>query len=156
MASPISLSLSLFLSTSILGYFYAGWMFFVSLPIMLVLFLFTMPILYPSLNVGIIFVDGKKINKEIINESFLISFFSNTSNLKQLTAFVMSFLILTSGYLGFVRHHYLKKEAVFSFQTTGGDNILSGIGKNTQGYIVFDRTKDKYYLISYDKIDMVR
>lgn len=155
-ASPISLSLSLFLSTSILGYFYAGLMFFVSLPIMMVLFLFTMPILYPRLNVGIVYVEGKKANKKNINEDFLVSFLSSTSNLKQLAAFVMSFLILTSGYLGFVRHHYLKKEAVLSFHTSDGDNILSGIGKNAQGYIVFDHSKDKYYLISYDTIDMVR
>lgn len=155
-ASPISLSLSLFLPASILGYFYAGWMLFASLPIILFLFLFTMPILYPSLNVGIIFVEGKKSNKEIFNESALVNFLSSASNLKQLAAFVMSFLILTSGYLGFIRHHYLKKEAVLSFQTSDGDNILSGIGKNAQGYIVFDHSKDKYYLISYEKIDMVR
>lgn len=154
--APIARSITWCLPVAIIGYYYAGWLALVSLPSLLVLFLFSVPILYPTLNFDISYVDDKDEQRDSKNTAFWKEFFSDISTLKQLAAFVMSVAILLSGFLGISRHNYLAKAAQFEFLHSERTDQFSLIGTNAQGYVVFDSGIGAYLLVSYGDISILR
>lgn len=154
--APIARTITWCLPIAIIGYYYAGWLAFVSLPSLLVLFLLSVPILYPSLNFDISYVDDNGKRSDSKNAAFWKEFFSNVCTLKQLAAFVMSVAVLLSGFLGISRHIYLARAAQFEFLHSGGADQFSLIGTNAQGYVVFDSGIGAYLLVSYGDISILR
>ncbi len=150
--APTAIAVTWCLPIALIGYFYAGWLALVSLPVLMMLFLISVPILYPNLNFDITFIDGSDEERKANNRRFWTGFLSDAGTLKQLAAFVMSASILLSGYLGFIRHNYLANSAQFDFLHSEGAYKYSLIGNNAQGYLVFDSSNNTYLLISYEGI----
>lgn len=153
--APIAQAITWCLPIAVIGYFYAGWLALISLPILMILFSISVPILYPALNFNIEFVDDEGEKQSNQNAKFWLGFFSDSSNQKQLVSFVMSAAILMSCYLGLTRHNYLIKNALLEFNYLEKNSQYSLIGTNAQGYVVFDARSNAYLLVSYGNINIL-
>lgn len=143
-------------ATAIFGYLYAGLAAFLALPVLVLSYVFAIPILYPHVILGYDALVGAFDETIESKASILTASLADLTTLRQITAFLVSLLILASLLLGLLRHQHQIQASEFMFFHNEKVSKLSFIGSTSNAIIGYDRTSAEYSMIFLGSLQEIK